>query len=139
MTDVKNIETYNSKIKRILITEEEIKEVAAAYAAVFKDALDMGTWDCNVLHDHYFREGFRCFGCVEISANTLEKFIAEKGIFSSTTAFKYGFKSASGSPYPYASTIRMYCSTSTLQKTVVPCRSTAPANHFTAAAIVRKP
>ena len=65
---------------KLYADKEEIKEVAAVYAAVFKDALDMGTWDCNVLHDHYFREGFRCFGCVELSAKTLEAFIAEKGI-----------------------------------------------------------
>ena len=60
--------------------KEQIKEVAAAYAAIFKDALKKDTWDCAILHDAYFAEGFRCFGCVEQSAKTLEAFIAEKGM-----------------------------------------------------------
>ena len=40
MTDVKNIENYNSKIKRILITEEEIKEAIAKASKVISDSYD---------------------------------------------------------------------------------------------------
>ena len=40
MTDVKNIEIYNSKIKRILITEEEIKEAIAKASKVINDSYD---------------------------------------------------------------------------------------------------
>ena len=65
---------------KLYADKEQIKEVAAAYAAIFKDALKKDTWDCAILHDAYFAEGFRCFGCVEQSAKTLEAFIAEKGM-----------------------------------------------------------
>ena len=65
---------------KLYADREEIKTVAAAYAAVFKEALKMDSWDCSVLHDQYAAEGVRCYACVELSANALEKFIAEKGI-----------------------------------------------------------
>jgi hypoxanthine phosphoribosyltransferase len=40
MTDVKNIEIYNSKIKRILITEEEIKEAIVKASKAINDSYD---------------------------------------------------------------------------------------------------
>lgn len=40
MTDVKNIENYNSKIKRILITEDEIKEAIAKAGKEISDSYD---------------------------------------------------------------------------------------------------
>ena len=68
-----------SALGKLYADKEEVKEVAAAYAAVFKEALKMDTWDCAVLHDHYFAEGYRCFACVELAARTLEDFITKKG------------------------------------------------------------
>ena len=65
---------------KLYADKEEIKTVAAAYAAVFKEAMEMGTWDCGILHDHYFAEGYRCFACVELSAKALQAFIEEKGL-----------------------------------------------------------
>ena len=69
-----------SALGKLYADKEEIKTVAAAYAAVFKEAIGMGSWDCAALHDAHFKEGFRCFACVEKSANALEAFINEKGI-----------------------------------------------------------
>ena len=69
-----------SALGKLYADKEQIKDVAAAYAAVFKDALGADSWDCAVLQPKYKVEEVRCLACVELSANTLEAFIQKKGI-----------------------------------------------------------
>lgn len=63
---------------KLYADSEPIKEVSAAFAAVFKDKLGVDSWDCAHLSARYKAEEVRCLACVQLAADVLEAFIAEK-------------------------------------------------------------